>query len=788
MTNQSEKLLEKGEAIEIPCLIEYERFRSDNGFAILSASLNAHSDKYTAEIEDLVDSKTKGSDYDTFTVTLGSMGEGNLVGSQCILVGDFKEHPKYGHQFQADFYYQDTPSTREGLVAYLKTLPYIKEARSNDIVKRFGIEGTLEVFKNDPERLIEIPGITRDRMNEILDKWEKDSALRELYVWLSNYDISYALGKKIYEKWGKESIEILSVDPYVLTEIRGVGFLVADAIAHKVLDEIPKHYRTRSCIQYVLTEDLYKNQNLCTPYQTLVSQVVALISECDSRMNRESNTKEYAQIIPKCIKGNLNLFQGIKDTSKQEGDKVYVYLRHVWEQETYIAENLYRYRAMNNQEDMCSDSDIQDALGDIREFTGIDLDYDDAQVEAIKSAFNNRLTVITGGGGTGKSTICRSIYYLAKEKMISIKMMSPTGKAAQVLHDKTGCHAETIHRALKMTPSNQEPNETIAERLILIDEVSMVGIDTMYAIFRALEDNPYAKIVFVGDPKQLPSVSPGNFLKDIIESEIANVITLNKIHRQSEDSYISLLADEISKGKVVDIPEEATDIKFEKTTPYKAADKIKEMLKEFLKDNDMSNLQLISPKYNGYCGVNTMNTIVQEMMAKKNEAEGEFIERPFSKVFVGDRVIQIVNNYDQMVFNGDMGTVIDLGKKVVNPDKSDQEQSYIKVRFCNDTEVIYVGDMMDQIKVAWCITVHKFQGSQSPNIILVLSNEASIMMSRELVYTGMTRAEESLTILGEEAMLKAAPMRSVLKKRNTHLRILIKEILDELKILNLLGE
>jgi exodeoxyribonuclease V alpha subunit len=384
--------------------------------------------------------------------------------------------------------------------------------------------------------------------------------------------------------------------------------------------------------------------------------------------------------------------------------------------------------------------------------------------------------------------ICRCIFNLAQEKNLTIRMMSPTGKAAQVLETKTGCGASTIHRGLKMRPGDDLPREDITEDILLIDEISMCGVDTMYAMLRAMEENIWGNIVFVGDKNQLPSVSAGNFLSDIIEAGCANVITLDKIHRQSEDSFISLLANEISRGKVVEVPDNAVDIEWHTLRVDTFHQDLLEFIDQYLEQgNNIDDLQIMSPMKKGPCGVFKLNEVIQEKMANLNGTLEDVFQRGFTKFHVGDKVIQVENNYEKMIFNGDMGTITELGEKIVDPLKSDQKEKFVIVDFYGD-EMTFYGDEIDQLHLAWCITVHKFQGSQAPNIVFVMASEAQIMMSKELVYTAFTRAEKQLDIFGHENMLRIAPTRSVIRKRYTNFPRIIESLRQNKKILRVLAK
>ena len=328
--------------IELPCYVRYVRFRADSGFAVLSACLNPESSKYEPDLEDEIQSRFDSKDWDQFAVTLNMLGAAEkIVDTPFVFIGGFKSHKKYGHQFHADFYYIDQPSTVEGLRAYLMTLPNIKESRSRDIISTFGIEGTIAILDDDPHRLTEINGITESRVKPIKDAWDKDRALRELFVWLGDHGISHALGQKIYKQWGNQSVETIEEDPYRLTEIYGIGFGMADAIAHKILATVPKNYRTRACIQFSLQEALRQDGSLCMPYTSLKKVVAETIYKSDKELNISSDLNEYVQLVPEIIRANLDLFTAVKDVGASSNNGSFVYLKRIWDKEKYIAQSLY---------------------------------------------------------------------------------------------------------------------------------------------------------------------------------------------------------------------------------------------------------------------------------------------------------------------------------------------------------------------------------------------------------------------------------------------------------------
>jgi exodeoxyribonuclease V alpha subunit len=791
--------------MDLPIVVEKIVFRNEKGFAILACSLNPYSSKYKPELEGVLLKHIKPNSYNNFTVSIDMIGSHDkMEGVQYICLGDFIRHNKYGDQFKAEFMYPDEPTNDEGLKSFLMMMPNIKEARSADIVKTFGFQEAIRILNEDIMRLTEINGITEGRIPPIKEAWDRSKGERELCMWLNNHKIQPSIGKKVYSMWHQDSVKILSQNPYRLTEIKGFGFMRADDIAHKILVSVPKEARTLACMRYVLEENFRKESNLCMPYSNLrdgkdgVVQVLKKASEQNSPTENFNET-EHRKLVAECLKKNLDVFVTIKNIHEAENG-TFVYLKGVWEREKYIASQIFNRRTVDKngeskeaavnrdaerEEIVCDEVDLADAEKDIEDFSHRKIVLDDCQKAAIQSAFNNKMTIITGGGGSGKSTICRCIFHLAQEKHLSVRMMSPTGKAAQVLSDKTGFTAQTIHMSLKMKPGDDYPKEEIREDIVIIDEVSMVGIDTMFAIMHAMKQNLWGHIVFVGDCNQLPSVSPGNFLFDMIKSNCINVVRLDKIYRQDENSFIPLLANDVAAGRVVDIPPQATDIRWNNLPDDNTWEiELQKVVREYIKDNNIDDLQVLAPMYRGVFGINKANEIIQRLMVEINDTGDRSFIRGFATFYIGDRVIQTENNYEKSIFNGDIGKVVDMGRKTTNPN-SDEKKDFVTVNFYGEDKM-FIDEEIEQLRLAWCVSVHKFQGSQSPHIIAILSSEAQNMMTKELLYCSMTRAEKHLDIYGHIGVFRLAPTRSAIRHRNTNMNNIISELKNNMTILKVL--
>lgn len=331
--------------MELPVIVERITFRGEKGFAILAANLDPYSTKYTPEMEELM-KDCINKKYDTFTISIGMLdSKDELKGGQYIFIGEIKDDKKFGKQFKADFYYQDIPSTKEGLKTFLMTLPNIKESRSELIIEKFGVEGAIHILDNDIGRLTEISGINDRRIPAIKKSWDEKKYLRDLYSWMVEKEIPVSIADKSYNLWGKEALKIIKENPYRLVEIRGIGFLTADKIAHKVDKNISTEFRVTACIKYILTENVFNNSNLCIPYPILKKNLIAILSECDDTLCKKVDSSVYLAVIPVVLKANLDTFTLVKNI---KDGAIYIYLKSIWEKEKYIANAIYERKEFNH--------------------------------------------------------------------------------------------------------------------------------------------------------------------------------------------------------------------------------------------------------------------------------------------------------------------------------------------------------------------------------------------------------------------------------------------------------
>lgn len=528
--------------------------------------------------------------------------------------------------------------------------------------------------------------------------------------------------------------------------------------------------RTKYCLIYLLT-DKASNGHTCYP----ISELQRMAHELLTQVNGEDYTRYVRESIIKDFVMLRNNEDGVE----------YCYLPSLFYSE-YDSAKFLTESSNFKSEMCCTDKDINEAEFDCSEYntdSEVKIKFDNNQRLAIKSAFENKITVLTGGGGTGKSTICHAICTIAKKNGQNVTLFAPTGQAAKVLSHKTKQMATTIHRGLGLIPSGRkistidengiEQDFKIRSNILVIDEFSMVGADILPYVFKAILNPQDTNIVFVGDPQQLPSVSPGNNLHDIINIGCANVVKLERIYRQSAKSCIPIIADSIARGSEPEIPDDSDD--FFWTEVGGSSDALQKFLElmEMYKDVEAAkSMQIVTPMYDKECGVNEIN---REMQKKFTMQSGEYVSHNCNVFYLGDRVMQIKNNYEKNVFNGNIGYIIDLGRKILNPNVSDQPSNFITVEFEGNLGkggpvLTYVEEQISELRISWCSTVHKFQGSQVKHIIFFMLPNHKHMMTKELVYTAITRAQKRLDVFGVNYMLGYAARRSEVRKRFTNLQ------------------
>ncbi len=676
---------------------------------------------------------------------------GNIVsltpGEVMKLDGFWDNHPRYGEQFRVVKYESVMPATAKGMERYLGSgmIKGIGPVTAKRLVSKFGSD-TLTIIDNDMERLLEVPGIGEKRVEMIRKAWEEQKDIRDVMIFLQGQGVSPAYAIKIYKYYGKESVKMVRENPYRLAmDIFGIGFITADKIAEKL--GIPKdsNVRIEAGILYVLSR-LSDDGHVYYPYDLLVGECSRILDVNEDIIPAALDTIFVQKKV--VIEDNLN----------SQLTAVYLTAFHV--AETGIAERL---RTLIDTPKQLRLINVDQALTWVQESLKIVLS--EKQVEAVRDSINSKVMVITGGPGTGKTTIINSMIKIYKRMGQKVLLAAPTGRAAKRMTEATGHEAKTLHRLLEFAPGGgsfkrNELNPLEAD-LIIIDETSMVDTLLMYHFLKAVPLK--ATLIFVGDVDQLPSVGAGCVLKDIIDSKLVPTVVLDQIFRQSGESMIIVNAHRINKGNLPIFKGDEEHRKdfyfFFIEEPEKVLEKIVSLCRDTLPLkfhlNALNDIQILTPMHKGTVGVANLNA---ELQRELNNRKEEIVRG--GKIFkVGDKVLQIRNNYDKDVFNGDIGRVVRIDKEV-------QE---ITVDY-DGKKVAYEFSELDEVVLAYAISVHKSQGSEYPVVIIPVLTQHYMLLQRNLLYTGVTRGKKLVILIGTKKALSIAINNNKPQQRYTMLR------------------
>ena len=677
--------------------------------------------------------KVKG--YNDLVTLVGTMLD-VPVGSVLLCEGDWKVDRKYGQQFMVQSYEEVMPATVYGIEKYLGSglVKGIGPKFAKLIVGKFGTD-TIEVIETDIERLYEVPGIGKKRVEKIRESWEKQKDIKNVMLFLQGYGVSTAYAAKIYRCYGKESIDKVNENPYRLADdIWGIGFKTADGIANKMGYEKNDLRRCKSGLTYTLSQLSDEGHVYAEQEQLLKSAMELLEADQDSIVMAMKEMVETEQLI-------------------MDGDVIY--LPPFYYAEIGTANKLKSLMDSNAQKATLFQPNIQA----ISLKTGIE--YDDVQIDAIKQAMNSKVMVLTGGPGTGKTTTTQGIIAALKEMGLSILLAAPTGRAAKRMSEATGMEAKTIHRLLEYNPADgykRNDENPIEGDVLIVDECSMIDILLMNNLVKALSNS--MRLILVGDIDQLPSVGAGNVLRDIIDSQRVPVVRLTRIFRQAQSSRIVMSAHAINEGKFPDISNgKTTDFFFIKNED---ADSVAAAIVNLVKNRlpksynvPLSKIQVLTPMQRGVVGSANLNFLLQEALnpTKEGLSRGGYNYRK------GDRVMQIRNNYDKEVFNGDLGYV----------ESVNMEDRTLMVNF-EDRMVEYEVSELDELTLAYATTIHKSQGSEYPIVVMPVLMKHYVMLQRNLIYTGITRAKKICVLIGSTRALAYAIHNLTVSNRNTKLK------------------
>ena len=680
--------------------------------------------------------KVKVKGYDDLVTLVGNLLE-VPAGSVLLCEGEWRVDKRYGQQFQCQTWEEVMPATAYGIEKYLGSglVKGIGPKFAKLIVGHFGTD-TIEVIETDIERLYEVPGIGKKRVEKIRESWEKQKDIKNVMLFLQGFGVSTAYAAKIYRQYGKESIDKVKENPYRLADdIWGIGFKTADGIARKMGYEMNDERRLRSGLIYTLNQ-LADEGHCYAEEQQLIATARQLL-EADEECIRTAMTHAI-------------------ETEDLMLDGTGIYLPPFYYAECGTANRL---STLVHTKEVGSIFTVRFDLAKLQRETGIE--YDEVQVEAIRQAIASKVMVLTGGPGTGKTTTTKAIIAALQSAGMRILLAAPTGRAAKRMSEATGMEAKTIHRLLEYNPQDgykRNDENPLEGDALIVDECSMIDIILMNNLTKALPTT--MRLVLVGDIDQLPSVGAGNVLRDIIDSGVIPVVRLTRIFRQAQSSRIVMSAHAINRGCFPDISNgQHTDFFFMKQEePEKVAETIVSLVRDRLPKayrQPTANIQVLTPMQRGVVGAANLNMALQQALNYNTAA----LVRGGYTYKEGDRVMQLRNNYDKDVYNGDLGYVRSV----------DMEERTLTVDFDGQT-VEYEASELDELTLAYATTIHKSQGSEYPIVVMPVLMTHYVMLQRNLIYTGITRAKKICVLVGQSKALAYAIHNMKVLKRNTRLK------------------
>ncbi|MEE8825815.1 MAG: ATP-dependent RecD-like DNA helicase [Eubacteriales bacterium] len=736
--------------------------------------------------------RNEDNGYTVFTMT-GSGREITVVGTfeqlsegeNIEVFGRYTEHAAYGRQLRADRYEVRVPETAEAIERYLGSgaIKGIGQALAARIVKKFG-DDTLRIIENEPERLAEVRGISERGAREIGARAASQAGMRKAMIFLGNYGISLSLGVRIYKTYGEEMYNILRDNPYRMAEdITGVGFLTADRIAAAIGIEPDSEYRIRSGLLYVLS-NAAADGSVYLPENMLIDRAVTLLGTDEDAAGHA--------LLSLAVDRKVVIRNRKRPEGQDDEEERIVYAAGYYQMELSTARMLLDLNVRSDE----SEEDIEQGLAKLEESGDIRLEPE--QKEAVREAARHGVLILTGGPGTGKTTTINEIIHYFRIQKKSVVLAAPTGRAAKRMTEATGYEASTIHRLLEVSSGAEEEGAQVrfernAENpvegdVIIIDEMSMVDIFLMHALLEAVSRG--TRLILVGDVDQLPSVGPGAVLRDIIRSKAFPCITLTRIFRQATSSDIVVNAHRINRGERIPLGNKSRDFFFlERNDPNLLISNIIELVRDKLPPYVHAkpfDIQVLSPTRKGSVGVERLNRILQQYLNPPCEGrkEKEYGDRVFRE---GDKVMQTRNNYQLEweirgkygipssegtgIFNGDMGVIQSI----------DEFSKSMEVVFDDGRTVDYPFSDLDDLEHSYAVTIHKSQGSEYPAVILPLLGGPKMLMTRNLLYTAVTRAKSCVVILGLRRVVEDMIGNETEQQRYTSLNERIEElcVLDE---------
>ncbi|KOF11833.1 hypothetical protein AC739_03175 [Planococcus glaciei] len=687
---------------------------------------------------------------------------------QYRFTGAVKNHPKYGVQFQVETFTKEVPETEQGIVHYLSSDMFngIGRKTAETIVKKLGKDAIKKILE-DPEALDAVPRLSDDKKDTIRSTLQMNLGLERVMIQLNDWGFGPQVGMRIYQAYREETIDVLTKNPYrLIEEIEGIGFQRADELGAKLGITGSHPDRIKASVLHLLNQASLSEGHVYLDAKTMIPMV--------KEMLESSQQEEIA--IPMISKAMIEL----NEEGKVAGEETRLYLPSLYYSELGIATKLETLLSSQENRDRFPASEVRKALGEAEERLGVN--YAETQVQAIEQSINSSVMILTGGPGTGKTTVVRGLVevyaelhglsldpkdYAKKKEPFPIILAAPTGRAAKRLSESTELPAMTIHRLLGFNgqEKEEETEKDIEGRLIIIDEMSMVDTWLAHQLLKAIPED--AQIIFVGDQDQLPPVGPGQVLRDLLESKRIPTVELTDIYRQTSGSSIIELAHQMKNGQLpADITAKTADRSFIKAGADQIPQVVEKVVKSALaKGHSIRDVQVLAPMYKGPAGIDALNRMIQEMV--NPNTDGKRKELVFGDVTyrIGDKILQLVNQPESNVFNGDMGEVIAILKAKETVEKQD-----LLVASFDGIEVTYQRSDLNQLTLAYCCSIHKSQGSEFPTVIMPVVRGYMKMLRRNLLYTGITRSKDFLILCGDPQVFRYGVERTDDAQRMTTLK------------------